>query len=98
MDLTRFLPRFAALARDRIARAMAVASAGDASGAPKVTGDMHSLAGEAGMLGLEAVLQAAIAAESAARRFAAEGGEALALDRALRELEAAVTAATQGVP
>jgi len=98
MDLTRFLPRFAALARDRIARAMAVASAGDASGAPKVTGDMHSLAGEAGMLGLEAVLQAAIAAESAARRFAAEGGEALALGRALRELEAAVTAATQGVP
>jgi hypothetical protein len=98
MDLTRFLPRFAALARDRIARGMAVASAGDATSAPKVIGDMHSLAGEAGMLGLETVLQAAIAAESAARRFAAESGEAVSLDRALRDLQAAVAAATHGVP
>jgi hypothetical protein len=98
MDLTRFLPRFAALARDRIERGMTVASTGDATNAPKVVGDMHSLAGEAGMLGLEAVLQAAIAAENAARRFATGGGEALSLDRALRDLQAAVVAATRGIP
>jgi hypothetical protein len=98
MDLARFLPRFAALARDRIARAMAVASTRDATRAPSVIGDMHSLAGEAGMLGLETVLQAAIAAESAARRFALEGGDAPMLDRALRDLEEAVAAATRGLP
>jgi hypothetical protein len=97
MDLTRFLPRFAALARDRIARGMAVASARDLARASSVIGDMHSVAGEAGMLGLEEVLRAAIAAETAARRFAADGGDAPSLDSALRELQAAVAAATQGI-
>jgi hypothetical protein len=98
MDLTRFLPRFAALAHDRIARGMAVASACDQAGAASVVGDMHSLAGEAGMLGLEDVLRAALAAESAARRFAADTSSgAPFLDRALRDLQAAVAAATQGI-
>jgi regulator of protease activity HflC (stomatin/prohibitin superfamily) len=60
---------------------------------------MHSLAGEAGLLGLEGVIVVARAAEDAARRFAGSPGEdaAAAFVDCLRSLERAVAAATSGV-
>jgi hypothetical protein len=96
--LARFLPRFATLARNRIKRAVAIASAPDAAGAKSVAGEMHSLAGEAGMLGLESVLRAARDAEGAALRFAVEGGATAPLSEALRRLEVAIADVTRGIP
>ncbi len=95
--VARFLPRFAALARERVARAMAVASSADVAQAPAVARDMHSVAGEAGMLGLQDVLQAAREAEGAAKRFTADPHHVEALASAARALEAAVSAAIAGI-
>ena len=95
--VARFLPRFAALSRERMARALAIATAGDASQAESVARDMHSMAGEAGMLGLQGVLQAARAAESAARRFTGDPGHQGALAEAVRALDSALAEATRGL-
>jgi HPt (histidine-containing phosphotransfer) domain-containing protein len=95
--VARFLPRFAALARERSARAMAVVTSADSGQASAVARDMHSVAGEAGMLGLQAVLKAAREAEIAAKRFASDPGQVQALASALTELDAAVSAAVQGI-
>jgi HPt (histidine-containing phosphotransfer) domain-containing protein len=95
--VARFLPRFAALARERAARALAVAANADTAQAETVVRDMHSVAGEAGMLGLQDVLRAARDAESAAKRFHADPAQHGALAEAVRVLEAAVSDATQGL-
>jgi HPt (histidine-containing phosphotransfer) domain-containing protein len=95
--IARFLPRFAALARERTARAMAVATNADVAQAPSVVRDMHSVAGEAGMLGLQAVLEAAREAENAAKRFSTAPDRVEALAGALRSLDAAVSEATKDI-
>jgi HPt (histidine-containing phosphotransfer) domain-containing protein len=92
----KFLPRFAALSRDRLTRAIEVATARRKEGAEQVARELHALAGEAGLLGLEQVTGVARRAEEAARRFAGSAGgeEADELLEWLQKLERAVTEAT----
>jgi HPt (histidine-containing phosphotransfer) domain-containing protein len=68
---TKFMPRFAALARERLHKALQVAKDRRHERASGVVYDLHAIAGEAGLLGLDAVLVAARKAETAAREFGA---------------------------
>lgn len=91
----RFLPRFAALAQQRLRRALEMAIDRRHERAEGVAHDLHALAGEAGLLGLEHVIGAARVAEDAARRFGTSGaeGDAVAFVEVLKNLERAVLAA-----
>ncbi len=62
-----------------------------------VVHEMHALAGEAGLLGLEGVIEFARSAEEAARRYGGShnDGDAVALLTSLQDLERAVTQATK---
>jgi hypothetical protein len=97
-DLTaKFLPRFVALTRDRLRRAMEAAIDKRGDRAEAAAHDLHALAGEAGLLGLEGgVIGLARAAEEAARRFVGTGaeGDAVAFADSLKRLERAVNEAT----
>ncbi len=92
----RFLPRFAALARDRLARGMTVAVGRQRDQGSQLVHDMHAMAGEAGLLGLSAVMELARGAESSARQFAGgeADGDAVALIDCLQRLETALKEAT----
>lgn len=89
----RFLPRFTALAKERIRRGLKVATANDAEQAAHVARELHSLAGEAGLLGLSELLTLARRAEEAAAKLhgspASAGGAAL--EQALLDLHVAVS-------
>jgi chemotaxis protein histidine kinase CheA len=70
----QFLPRFVKLARERVTTARALvegtASPDDAAAATKTAaGSMHSLAGEAGLLGLTDLLEEGRRAERVLRAF-----------------------------
>lgn len=88
----RFLPRFMALAAERLRRALEVARGRRHQESLAVAGELHAMAGEAGLLGLAPVLAAARAAEGAAKRLAASRADADAerLAEALIALEGAV--------
>lgn len=98
--VAKFLPRFTALARERLRKAGAIAAERRHEQAEAAAHDMHSLAGEAGLLGLEGVIPIARRAEEAARRFGATGGEAeaQALGECVMALERAVNEATAERP
>lgn len=98
--VARFLPRFAVLARERLRHALQTATDRRPEGAAAVAHDMHALAGEAGLLGLEGVIGAARRADEAARRFGGSGTEndALVFVDCLKTLERAVAEATGGAP
>jgi HPt (histidine-containing phosphotransfer) domain-containing protein len=97
--IAKFLPRFAALARQRVLVALEIARERRHGSAPQVVHDLHALAGEAGLLGLEQVIGVARRAEEAARRFAAsrDDGDARGLHECLVQLERAVAEATDGI-
>lgn len=67
----RFRTRFIDTARDRIRRCLT--ALGDASRAVDVAHELHSLAGEAAMLGFDAISDIARNGEAAARRWHASG-------------------------
>lgn len=96
--VAKFLPRFAALARQRLQQAMQDARDRRRDRAPAVAHDLHALAGEAGLLGLENVIGIARSAEAAARQFGGSGTEsdAIAFVSSLKNLEQAVAEATNG--
>lgn len=87
----RFLPRFVAIGGERCARALAAITGG--AGAPVVAkGELHTLAGEAGILGLAELARMAQDGERACASWA-EGGEVAARARAavaVRGLAAAI--------
>jgi HPt (histidine-containing phosphotransfer) domain-containing protein len=95
--VAKFLPRFVGLTHDRLRRALEVASNGWRERADGVAHDLHALAGEAGLLGLEGVMEQARTAEQLARRFGASGAkeDAASLIDSLRRLEDAVTRTKQ---
>jgi HPt (histidine-containing phosphotransfer) domain-containing protein len=82
----QFLPRFVDLARERLTFGRAALS-GDPKGLSRLPAELHSLAGEAAMLGLTEVAAVARECESAARECASgraddAGGDCAAkLDR-----------------
>jgi len=96
--VAKFMPRFVTLARGRLRDALATAVERRHDRTDVAAHDLHSLAGEAGLLGLEGVIGAARKAEDAARRFGGSASEddAIALVECLRVLELAVTQATSG--
>lgn len=89
----KFLPRFTALAKERIRVGMRVASTLSGDEALHVARELHSLAGEAGLLGLGDLLALARRAEEAATELHASRVEPrrVALEHALLELHAAVS-------
>lgn len=98
--VAKFLPRFAALARERMRRAAECASSRKHELAADIAHDLHSLAGEAGLLGLESVTTTARSAEQAARRFGdtREEDDANGLGECLVNLERALADAMADRP
>lgn len=63
----KFLPQFVDLARSRVALAIRIAVERDHAATTKVVRDLHTLAGEAGLLGLHAVVPLARDSEQKAK-------------------------------
>lgn len=84
-----FMHRFTSLARTRVIHALDATSRRDPTALATVVRDMHSLAGEAGLLGLAEVVPLARSGEDRARQLvgapSAEAADAMLV--VLRELE-----------
>ena len=87
-----FVPRFAKLARTRLDNAFDAVSRRDAAGLATVVRDMHSIAGEAGLLGLRDVVPLARDGEARAKQLSAASteGDAAAMLETLGSLRAVV--------
>jgi HPt (histidine-containing phosphotransfer) domain-containing protein len=87
----KFVPRFAALAKERIEIGKKVAA--DNGDAQHLARELHSLAGEAGLLGFTRILELARHAEEAAARLYGTPGapQRRALEKALDDLHVAVS-------
>lgn len=88
----KFLPRFAALAKERIRVGLEVAATVEGDQALVLARELHSMAGEAGLLGLTDLLALARAAEVAATQLHAARvpSKRTALQQALLDLHLAV--------
>lgn len=89
-DLTaRFLPQFVALARARVEVALDAVARRDHGATPTTMRELHSLAGEAGLLGLHKIIPLARDGEQKARRLHTShaDADADALAEVLRELD-----------
>jgi PleD family two-component response regulator len=87
----RFRNRFIDTARDRIRRCLTMLS--DSGRAMELASELHSLAGEAAMLGLDAISATARSGEEAARQWSAASTAAqVACARAVRTLRQQVEA------
>ena len=74
----RFLPGFLTMSRERIARAEALLTAGTPDALLALGGELHTLAGEAAMLGLPAIADSARQVESVAKGRQAPVGQSVA--------------------
>ncbi|TMQ02910.1 MAG: hypothetical protein E6J90_45290 [Deltaproteobacteria bacterium] len=85
----RFLPQFVKLARARIAKAIKVIAEREAATFARLATELHTLAGEAGLLGLHDVVPLARDGESKAKAFQVSRSDADAevLLAMLRELD-----------
>jgi HPt (histidine-containing phosphotransfer) domain-containing protein len=85
----KFLPQFVALARARVAAALKAAAARDHLATTTTARNLHTLAGEAGLLGLHDVIPLAREGEQRAKSLGASRTDADAelLIDALRRLE-----------
>jgi HPt (histidine-containing phosphotransfer) domain-containing protein len=85
----RFLPQFVALARARVEIALDAVARRDHGATPTTMRELHSLAGEAGLLGLHKIIPLARDGEQKARRLHTShaDADADALADALRELD-----------
>jgi HPt (histidine-containing phosphotransfer) domain-containing protein len=88
----RFLPRFAALAKERIRVGLDVAASLEGDQALVLARELHSMAGEAGLLGFTELLSLARVAEVAATQLHASRvpSKRTALQQALLDLQFAV--------
>jgi len=86
---SKFLPQFVVLARSRVALALKVTIERDHAAAPKVVRELHTLAGEAGLLGLHDVVPLARDSEQKAKDLHRTRADADAdmLVAALQQLE-----------
>ncbi len=98
----KFLPQFTELARDRVQRAYEASARPDEPTLTVVARELHTIAGEAGLLGLAAIVPIARNAEEHAKRLRddrAGADQAGAFVGALDELRAALDAlAASGAP
>lgn len=90
--LATFVPKFVATARTRIAKSLDLASKRTAEGLPQIARELHSIAGEAGLLGLATIVALARAGEDQAKRLRAtrSDADAEALLASLTELQGAI--------
>ena len=88
----KFLPQFVALARTRVSVALAAVAQRDHGALPSTVRELHSLAGEAGLLGLNEVIPLARDGERKAKvlHVSRSDADAEALVAALRALEHAI--------
>lgn len=91
----KFLPQFVSLARGRLAAALAVAvptGSRDDESIKKVVRELHTLAGEAGLLGLKDVVPLARTCEQLAKELQTSrtDADAAGLDAALRQLQGVI--------
>jgi HPt (histidine-containing phosphotransfer) domain-containing protein len=87
-----FVPRFVASARARLTRARADARRHERDATLKTTHDLHTIAGDAGLLGLTEIARMASACEQSAKQARESGSDAEldALAESLDELAAAI--------
>lgn len=90
--IRRFLPRFIDTARGRLQRSRALLDQGEMSDAVDLITELHTLAGEAAILGLRDISALAHEAETEAAHAAEPGPARGACERKLAELETAVAA------
>jgi HPt (histidine-containing phosphotransfer) domain-containing protein len=85
----KFLPQFVALARARVSVALAAVAQRDHGAMPATVRELHSLAGEAGLLGLDEVIPLARDSERKAKllQVSRADADADALEAALRDLQ-----------
>ena len=85
----RFLPQFVALARSRVAMAVKAVAERDHAATPKIVRELHTLAGEAGLLGLHDVVPLARDGEHKAKalHLSRADADADALAAALDQLD-----------
>ena len=86
-----FMPKFVASARKRLARSLELASQGKPD-AQAVARELHAIAGEAGLLGIQNIVALARAGEDHAKRMRTAGSDAdaAALIANLHELQSAI--------
>jgi HPt (histidine-containing phosphotransfer) domain-containing protein len=95
----RFLPPFVALARARVASALAAVQHRDHEAITTTVRELHSLAGEAGLLGLHEVIPLARDSEQKAKLLHASraDADADALVAALHKLDTVIDGIVVGV-
>ena len=98
--IAKFLPRFTELARTRLARALELAEKRDYNAMPAVVRELHSIVGEAGLLGLTGLVVLARGCEDRAQRMATarDDRDATALIDSLHELDRAIELVETSLP
>ena len=88
----KFLPQFVTLARARVGGALTAVTRRDHAATSTIVRELHSLAGEAGLLGLSDVIPLARDGEHKAKQLDLSRGEAdaRALMNTLHQLERAI--------
>lgn len=98
--LARFLPQFLALARSRVDAGLAAAAQREPAALSKSARELHTLAGEAGLLGLTDVVPLARDSEKKAKVLLASRADpdAEALIAALHQLKGVIEAIGATIP
>ena len=90
--LARFMPKFTAIARQRITKSIELANQRSPEHVPAIMRELHAIAGEAGLLGLGTIVILARSGEEHAKRMRATQSveDADVLLTTLTELEGAI--------
>jgi len=96
--LAQFVPKFLAAAYTRVDRAIAIVEQRDLDAVVEIVRELHGVAGEAGLLGLTAIVPLARDGEDKAKqlRTSRSDGDLEALRAALIELRLALELVTSG--
>jgi HPt (histidine-containing phosphotransfer) domain-containing protein len=94
--IATFMPKFAAIAKTRIAKTIDLATQRTPEGVPTIARELHAIAGEAGLLGLGAIVALARSGEEHAKRLrtSRSDADADALLASLAELKTAIDGVT----
>jgi HPt (histidine-containing phosphotransfer) domain-containing protein len=94
--LVTFMPKFAAIAKTRVARSIDLAGQRTNDSATAIAREMHAIAGEAGLLGIANIVSLARSGEEHAKRLrtSSSDADAAALLASLDELRRAIELVT----
>lgn len=90
--IATFMPRFVAIATKRVALTLELAAKRTPESVTAIARELHAVAGEAGLLGLDAIVALARSGEAAAKRLRTSRSDedAEALVASLAELKGAI--------